>query len=263
MLKYLGQVILGPPGAGKTTFCSSMSRFLVHHKKIPILINLDPGNIANTYKHRLDICQIVNSYEISSELHLGPNSSIFYSMEYFQKNLDWFEKKMKIILEVPFDLYFLFDLPGQIELYTHHFVIRKIIKRILKKNIRLGAIVLNDSIFWKDKTVIFYILIISISIMLNIELPHLTLLSKTDLFFYKNSANIKILKNFQNFILQDMFFQNSIFFWANKYYKSLNDIIFDFSSLSIIPINNFDNSDIKKIFKNLNNMLIDKKFHSK
>lgn len=45
--------------------------------------------------------------------HLGPNGSLVFAMEFFEKNLDW------LLTEVPkfADHYFIFDMPGQVNLF--------------------------------------------------------------------------------------------------------------------------------------------------
>lgn len=259
MAKNYGHIVIGPPGSGKTSFCNSMAHFLLCDQKTPVLINLDPGVNEQRSRFKIDICQIVFSHEISTELHLGPNGSIIYSMEYLDKNLDWFEKRMKKLEGSFSDLYFFFDLPGQIELFTHHIAIRNLIKRVKKFKIRLVAIILIDFIYWKDRSIVFSVLTTCISIMLNMELPFVNLLSKIDLFFSKKVTHCAEFKAFQNFMFEDIFLRSSIFFWANKFYKNLNDIIFDFSPLITFFVNIFDKKDIQKISETVNSTFFDEK----
>jgi hypothetical protein len=50
-----------------------------------------------------------------------------------EQNMDWFKEE----LEKFSDCYFLFDCPGQVELYTHHNSIRKITETLQKWNYRV------------------------------------------------------------------------------------------------------------------------------
>ena len=67
-------------------------------------------------------------------LKLGPNGGLIYCIEYLEKNLDWLERKLK-------DLkghYFLFDCPGQVELYTHHTSVRNVVRQLEKWDFRVS-----------------------------------------------------------------------------------------------------------------------------
>ena len=61
-----------------------------------------------------------------------PNCSIFFSIEYLLENLDWLEMQTKILTSKNYINYFLFDLPGQIELFTHHESLRKMVRKFFK-----------------------------------------------------------------------------------------------------------------------------------
>jgi ABC-type phosphate/phosphonate transport system ATPase subunit len=43
---FYGVVVLGPSGAGKTTFCKGLSQLLNELERPHIAINLDPANIS-------------------------------------------------------------------------------------------------------------------------------------------------------------------------------------------------------------------------
>lgn len=53
-----------------------------------------------------------------------------YCLEYLEKNLDWLEERLADYRDAGY--YFLFDCPGQAELYTHHESFFKIVHRLLK-----------------------------------------------------------------------------------------------------------------------------------
>lgn len=39
-----GQLVIGPPGSGKTTYCFAMKEYFEHFGRQTIIINLDPAN---------------------------------------------------------------------------------------------------------------------------------------------------------------------------------------------------------------------------
>eukprot|EP00975_Prorocentrum_lima_P038426 8077597-Prorocentrum_lima.AAC.1 len=57
------------------------------------------------------------------ELDYGPNGALVYCMEYLLDNIDWLQHALEEFAE---DDYFLFDCPGQMELYSHIPVMRKV-----------------------------------------------------------------------------------------------------------------------------------------
>jgi hypothetical protein len=57
------------------------------------------------------------------ELELGPNGGLVYCMEYIEQNLDWLKEQLATKCK---GKYILFDLPGQVELFTHHGSVRAI-----------------------------------------------------------------------------------------------------------------------------------------
>lgn len=43
-MPFFGQIIIGPPGSGKTTYCFYMKEYYEHFGRQICLINLDPAN---------------------------------------------------------------------------------------------------------------------------------------------------------------------------------------------------------------------------
>jgi len=82
-----------------------------------VVVNLDPGNDMLPYDCAVDVMDLVKLEEVMDELELGPNGGLVYCMEYIEQNLDWLQEKLATECK---DKYILFDLPGQVELFTHH-----------------------------------------------------------------------------------------------------------------------------------------------
>ncbi|KAH0925688.1 hypothetical protein HID58_017944 [Brassica napus] len=174
-----GQIVIGPPGSGKTTYCNGMSQFLSLIGRKVAVVNLDPANDALPYECAVNIEELIKLEVVMAECSLGPNGGLLHCMEYLEKNIDWLEAKLKPLSK---DHYFLFDFPGQVELFFNHDSTKKVLTKLTKSlNLRLTAVQLIDSVLCTDPGNYVSALLLSLSTMLHMELPHINVLSKIDL----------------------------------------------------------------------------------
>ncbi len=68
-----GQVLVGPPGSGKTTYCNGMQQYLRGAGRNVCVVNLDPANDVLPYTPDVDISELVCLEQVMDTLHLGPN----------------------------------------------------------------------------------------------------------------------------------------------------------------------------------------------
>ena len=68
-----GQLVVGPPGSGKSTFCNGMQQYLTALGRKVAVINLDPANDALPYEHAVNIMDLISLEEVMKETGLGPN----------------------------------------------------------------------------------------------------------------------------------------------------------------------------------------------
>ena len=97
-LKHL-YIFLGPPGSGKTTYSVFLSDFYGSLNRLSRYINLDCSNIQKHIINSIDFRRILLCEEIISELHIGPNSSIFFSIEYLCDNIEWLENEIESVIK--------------------------------------------------------------------------------------------------------------------------------------------------------------------
>lgn len=231
-----GQIVIGPPGSGKTTYCRGMSEFLKGIGREVVVVNLDPANDQLPYKCDLDISDLVTLSDVMDSLKLGPNGGLIYCMEYLEKNLDWFQNELKQFR----DKYILFDFPGQVELYTHHNSVKNIVSQLQKWDYRLVSVHLVDSHYCSDSFKFISVLLTSLTTMMQIELPHVNVLSKCDLIekYGKLAFNLDFYTDVLdlNYLLEHLKDDP-----AFKRYKKLNaaliEIIEEYSLVSFVPLN--------------------------
>lgn len=198
-----GQVVVGPPGSGKTTFCDGMQQYLQLLGREAKVINLDPANegyrinveadesgsenqtsstrIGLPYETLFDVCQdIVNIHSVMKETGLGPNGGLVYCMEYLENHIDTVIEKVGALLHD--GMYLLLDLPGQVELYTHSTCVQKLIERMVKAfDLRLTAVQLIDAHYCTDASKFLSASLLGTTTMIRLELPMINVLSKIDL----------------------------------------------------------------------------------
>jgi len=127
------QLVIGPPGSGKSTYCNGMHQFMGAIGRRCSIVNLDPANEATGYPCALDIRSIVTLEEVMDDEGLGPNGGVMYALEELEENIEWLEEGLSRLGND----YILFDCPGQVELFTHHRSLRKIFGRLQKIGYRV------------------------------------------------------------------------------------------------------------------------------
>jgi len=102
---------------------------------------------------------------------------------YLLNNLDWLEEELG-----NYDNdYLVIDCPGQIELYTHFPVVAQFISLMQQQfGFRVCATYLLDSHFMDDKPKYFAGVLSAMSTMINLDIPHLNIMTKMDLVYGAN-----------------------------------------------------------------------------
>lgn len=90
------QLIIGPPGSGKTTYCAGMQQFLSAIGRKASVVNLDPANDQHdAYPCAVDIRDLVQLEDIQREEELGPNGGVLYALEELEENWEWMEGELR------------------------------------------------------------------------------------------------------------------------------------------------------------------------
>ena len=87
-------LVIGPAGAGKSTYCNLMRTHCEAQRRRVHVVNLDPAAEHFRYPVAADIRDLVPLEDVMSELRLGPNGGLIYAMEYLVDNIDWLESEL-------------------------------------------------------------------------------------------------------------------------------------------------------------------------
>ena len=191
-VKY-GQIVLGPPGSGKTSYCAGMCAYLESTGRKCSVVNLDPANgrVAGNDMLAADIRDLICVDKVMASLNLGPNGSLLYCMEFLEENIDWLLEKLENLGSD----YVIFDFPGQVELYTHHQGARNIASALCASGFRMVVVYLVDAPYCLQRTTYISATFLALATMLHMELPHVNVLSKVDL-VSENSIDLDLDFNF-------------------------------------------------------------------
>lgn len=203
-----GQIVVGPPGSGKTSYCNAIRQLVTKYERNVITINLDPANEDVPYDVDIDVNKLINCVDVMQQMHLGPNGGLLYCMKFLEENVDWLIDQIvhvihnrrvnsssdEVYRKAP---YLIIDCPGQIELYTSSDCVRSIIGKLVNNkssplDVRLTSVYMLDSHYCTDAGKFISALMTTLTAMLHIELPHVNVLSKCDLLEKYSSTSFNL-----------------------------------------------------------------------
>ncbi|KAF3483227.1 uncharacterized protein GIQ15_02551 [Arthroderma uncinatum] len=179
-MSKFGVLVMGPAGAGKTTFCTALIQHLQNTRRSCFYVNLDPAAETFSYEPDLDIRDLITLEDVMEEMGLGPNGGLMYCFEFLLQNLDFLNDALDPLSE---EYLIIIDMPGQIELYTHVPLLPSLVQYLSRSgalNISLCAAYLLESSFVVDRPKFFAGTLSAMSAMIMLEIPHVNILSKMD-----------------------------------------------------------------------------------
>ncbi|KAL0585389.1 hypothetical protein ABG067_004921 [Albugo candida] len=224
------QLVMGPAGTGKSTYCNNIQEFCAASGRMTYVVNLDPAAEQFEYPVAFDIRDLISVEDVMEELGYGPNGGLVYCMEYLVQNLDWLEN---LLTEYNDDDYFIFDCPGQIELYSHLPVMKNLCEALHCWGFAICGVYLIDSLFISDINKFISGVLCSLSAMIQLELPHINVLTKCDLVDEKELE--KYLDPSSELLIETLVSNTS------TKWRSLNtaicNVINDYSMVAFVPMN--------------------------
>jgi len=227
-------------------------------KRSAHLFNLDPAIGPSEYhvQPTIDIRELISLEDVMEEMDLGPNGGLVYCFEYLLQNLDWLDEE---IGEFDND-YLIIDCPGQIELYTHHPLLPKLISHLSMQSIRICAVYLLESQFMEDRSKFFAGVMSAMSAMVNLEVPHLNLISKMDLVSKKGGkAGMKKATIDRYMEVDPLLLVDEPHAKTNSKFHSLNQaivqLIEDHNMVQFLPLDVTDEDALQGILEHIDYML--------
>ena len=247
-----GQLIIGAPGSGKTTYIKTMKEFYSKCGRKTLSINLDPANDNKNSIFDIDIRQLINLEDVEKNLKLGPNGSFLYCINFLNDNISWLEQQINQEKYSDY-FYYLIDTPGQIEIFTVSPEFKNICDYMTnqkKLNIKLCCVNLIECINMCDMPKYIFSIFSVLNSMINLALPQVNFISKCDL--------LKQLKATHQFELPMEFYKNpndetqlKYYFEdlkMNKKFKTLNEKISEFiSDYALVSFSLLDLSNVRHL----------------
>lgn len=227
-----GQIVVGPPGSGKSTYCAGLSQLLTELGRSFSVVNLDPANFETQYPADIDIRELITAEDAALHSTLGPNGALLFCMQFLALNKQWLIDALNASAS---DL-FVFDCPGQVELFTLSSDLKTVLKALEKDcQLKLAVVNLVDCNLCAQPSNYVSACLSSLAMMTHLELPHVNVLSKIDTLgnFY-DSLPLSLscytdLKGIDQLVMPS----NPK---LQKLSKRLIEVLDDFSLVSFIPL---------------------------
>ena len=194
-------LVLGMAGSGKTTFLQRINAHLHSENTPPYVVNLDPAVHELPYPCNVDIRDTVNYKQVMKQYSLGPNGAIVTSLNLFSTTFD----QLLSILDKNQSKYryFLFDTPGQIEVFTWS-ASGTIITEALGATYPTVIVYIMDTPRSANPITFMSNMLYAVSILYKYRLPFIVVLNKTDIIHHRFALEwMKDFELFQSAIEQE------------------------------------------------------------
>lgn len=184
----IAELVCGPAGCGKTTYCEGRRQYLslLSTQRAVINVNLDPANDGVfPYPCDVDVREIASHHDIALSEGLGPNGSYLFCAELVAERVDELIARIRdiIVLKRGAGLpYLIIDAPGQVEFYLQTECIHRVLHGLEKEvGCSVCVVHLHDAIV-ATRSMDAYVsaCLLVLTFMVQFELPQVNFLSKWD-----------------------------------------------------------------------------------
>lgn len=235
------QLVIGPAASGKSRYCQTMQEHFSALKRPLTIVNLDPAAEYFAYTPNFDIRELVTSEDVMETLDLGPNAALIQAIEYLITESEWIDD----IVED--DAYIIFDCPGQIELYTHLDLMVNFIAKLKTLGCHVCSVYTMDAMLLLDVSKYVTSLMIATSVMVRLETPHVTILTKYDLLPNKDELDIEDYFSFERFAHS----QGQL----TEFDLAIEELVDEYNMVGMTPLDITDEDTIDVVLTTIDNAL--------
>lgn len=244
------QFVMGPAGCGKSTYCATIQEhFRVGLRRTCRVVNLDPAAETFAYDCEADVRDLISVDDVMEELEFGPNGGLVYAMEYIVDNMSWLEDHLADAVD---DDYYIFDCPGQIELYSHLTVMRDIVDMMQNMDFRVAGVYCIDVNFIEDAPKFLSGGLAALTAMINLELPHINVLTKCDLLPEEHDIDM-YLETDTHAILAEL--KTSMHPKYRKLNEAMAELMDEYGLVSFVTLNREDEDSIELCLAHVNHCI--------
>ncbi len=233
-------MVMGPAGVGKSSYCKTMQDHCAASGRNLHVANLDPAAENFEYRAAFDVKELVNLEDVMEEYGLGPNGGLVYCMEFLCQNIDWLKDELESFDD---DDYIVLDCPGQVELYSHLPIMHNLAQQLMMWGFRCCSVYLLDALFVLEPAKFISGCLLSLSSMIQLELPHINVITKCDV--ADKAAVEAVLDSDGAWVVQAMTRQPSS--RLKNLTQAISGIVDDFMIVSFVMLDREDEETIEDV----------------
>ena len=166
--------ILGTAGSGKSALTMKLSEWLYDTGLAVIRVNMDPGVRQLPYTPDVDVREYIDLDQIIEQYGLGPNGALIAGTDILVTKIDDIKKEID-----SFEAdYVIVDTIGQMEIFAYRSSGLLFVTALSKSNVIVHLI---DALLARTPTSFISMVLLGASLKVRFPIPHISVLSKTDL----------------------------------------------------------------------------------